>query len=841
MYVLDKQTLRWLFYGVALITGITVAATLVFIAWSATLAEHSRGFTFESSKINATVVRNVQLSDDVLNFFATLITADQTSDDKIFQSSAKNILARQDFIEGIFYAPLDNHGDHASFGNSPLTMLKARFRGPDVAADAEQMVDHEYFDRILQSLSFSDRENGVAFMLRLGSREYYVLLRGISDAPAVLTSVKDYSNVFDGLLFLLIDPQKIIKRSDISPTLLVNLHDESSSLSGRKLLFSVADDRSTEMGWQAYKFIHNSIIQLPAHSMKLSISKNIYWQDIDKNPIYIVLLLGFGVTFLLFALLRTKNMHEDALIKHSLLIESKVEEQTRELVLSRDKAQESSHIKSDFLASMSHEIRTPLTAIISMAELLSETKLNKDQGKYVRVFRRAGDTLLNLVNDILDLSKIEAGQLVLERVPFDLQDVVEGAIELYAVKAAEHDTELISNVDPALHTQRMGDPSRLEQIISNLISNAIKFTEGGQIFVQARHVDADEICISVSDTGIGIPEEIQKEIFSSFIQADSSTARKYGGTGLGLTISQRLVDKMNGRIRLESEEGVGSTFSISVPLPAVDTVTGKDSKVAISLQDTMVLVSDPNQSSRDSIADVLRSYGAKCVTANIWLPEKSPEEVEKYQYILLDQKILLQYDDTNLASLKQLQALDAAPLIIALLSPISLQQQIKRINHVGIQNYLVKPIKRTGLEHIFLPSEARPTPVIEIPDTKKQILLVEDNEDNRLLIKEYLKKSPYILTEAENGEIAVNLYRKNMTYHLILMDIQMPIMDGHETTRSIRALEEENARPSVPIIALTAHATKEEIEKCTVAGCDFYLGKPIKKSILLNAIEDFIS
>ncbi|MCK5433090.1 MAG: hypothetical protein KAJ03_10115, partial [Gammaproteobacteria bacterium] len=379
--------------------------------------------------------------------------------------------------------------------------------------------------------------------MNLESSTYYVLFKAMHNKGYFAAGDATPGDSIRGILSFWINPGKLIGNFEIPNTMTVDLHSESSNLSGRKLIFNSVPSADIRNSFLVSSLSEKASILFPSYSVKLSISKDIFWQDVDQELIlYIALLIGLGMTLLLIALVRAKDLHEKKLTERNVAIELKVEEQTRELALARDQALEGSRMKSDFLTSMSHEIRTPLTAIIGMAELLSETKLSSDQVKYVNVFRKAGDTLLNLVNDILDLSKIEAEQLVLEDISFDLRDVVEEAVEIYAIKAAEHHVELISRIDPKTDIKRIGDPAHLMQIILNLISNAIKFTEDGYIIVRVRNSGPDELLFSVNDTGVGIPEEKQQAIFTSFTQADSSTTRKYGGTGLGLTISKRLVE-----------------------------------------------------------------------------------------------------------------------------------------------------------------------------------------------------------------------------------------------------------------------------------------------------------
>ncbi|KAF0189921.1 MAG: hypothetical protein FD168_219 [Desulfobulbaceae bacterium] len=373
-------------------------------------------------------------------------------------------------------------------------------------------------------------------------------------------------------------------------------------------------------------------------------------------------------------------------------------------------ALDASRSKSEFLASMSHEIRTPLNSIIGMAEVLAETTLSEEQREYVRIFRTAGESLLEIINDILDLSKIEAGQTELEAIDFDLPTLLESAITMVSLRANEQETTIKAHIDEDVPLYLNGDPTRLRQILLNLVGNAVKFTRNGQVEITISINGPDqpkpELLFAIKDTGIGIPTEKQQLIFDSFTQADSLTTRKYGGTGLGLTICQKLLGIMQGRIWLNSQPGSGSTFFFSIPFH---------------------------------------------------------------------------------------QALSAPPAISTIQPP-----------------------------SCELLRSAR-------------ILLVDDNKDNCNLIRLYLKNTPFSLTTAGNGQQAVKAFCAKPC-DLILMDIEMPIMDGYEATRKIRQWEQTRHRQPVPIIALTAHAFIRFKKKCLDAGCSDFLTKPIKKSKLIETI-----
>lgn len=870
---------RWIkAYWIVVLAGLaSVSITLGVWQWLQQEQQQSlaTAFELESEQRAEAIKRHVSSETSVVDALTALYNSSRSVERDEFRAFAESLIANTSSVISVQFLPADLDG------RLPVEYSVS----PD--GSAPRMTGHDWDEQPAARAAIARaRETGDA------AASVHARLPGLEDGPfvAIFGPVLDRSDGEpraigesrtspQGFVVTLVRIRNLLQDAmDLMPSRGIDVYLLDSSVpSGEQTILSILSPESASRQETDGRIdTARSALEGPLyHSSSLVIGRSVLTlyvvatedygpqRGLIEEP-FIALAGGAGVTVLLIVYLaslvtqrrRTERIVEERTAELRQL-NQQLEERTLQLEISerdlraaKERAEEATRAKSQFLANMSHEIRTPMNGVIGAAELLGDTSLTSTQAEYLQMISQSAESLLHLINDILDFSKIEAGRLELETVTFALRDELADTMQAFSGRATEKGLELACHVALDVPDGLKGDPHRLRQILVNLVGNAIRFTDEGEVVLDVSAEKHGKDCVAlrftVKDTGTGIAAEKQRMIFEAFSQADASFTRRFGGSGLGLTIASQLVQLMGGRLTVESEPGTGSAFQFTVPFALGDVRVPDEQHDQPRLDALPVLVVDDNGTNCRILEEMLRGWGMRPNSASngaraLALLRNAADADHPYRLVLLDM-LMPEMDGISVAG-----AIAAAPELgrppIIMLSSAHKDDVMRRGDAPGVAHFLLKPVRQSELlETIFAVlgvTVADHAPVAE-PSRGEvhplKVLVAEDNAVNQRLVERLLERRGHSVRIAGDGVEAVKALSEE-EFDVVLMDVQMPNMDGFQATAAIRQ-REKGAGGHIPIIAMTAHAMRGDRERCLGAGMDGYISKPLRSKDFYAAIED---
>ncbi len=909
---------------VTALLGLIVTVTLVALAWNNVKERENKVFEFESGLIKEAVLESVNASDAVAHGIQALFHSSQHVDADQFRVFSKEIFSRYSFIQSATYYPRVYHQERQDFVDEqrgwgyiayeifeyeekqrkktaakrniyfpilykqPLSPKVASLLGYDVLSRPD------FNQSIQKAIETGVPAPSTPFELKPGSTGYEIFI-AVYEGKSLPGTTDERKKMVNGLISFTINPESMFGKDAFSQHISLELDILSSKEGVGSRLFQYSPNAQPNALEDANKFIIAELsLKYPIHiseqQFQLSISKKLHLHDINIWSVILALVLGiaFWVGLFLIVMGRTNlRVKNKSLEKAYNEVEIRVHERTAELSTTnqqlnkaKEEAYASSKAKGEFLANMSHEIRTPMNAIIGLSHLALQDDMSDKQHKYLSKIQSSANSLLGIINDILDFSKIDAGKLQFEITDFYMDDVMENLSNLISHRAEEKGVEFLFDIDTQVPRFLIGDQLRLGQVLINLVNNAVKFTHEGEILISVKieKIENGNVTLkfSVKDTGIGLTKEETAKLFQAFSQADGSTTRKYGGTGLGLTISKKLVEMMGGRIGVESTQGKGSTFFFTAVFGRKEDEKKKEILLPpIDLTGLKALVVDDSVVSLDILKKALTSFSFEVDTVTSGY--EALEKVEKaskdkpYRLVLMDLRMPGMDGIETAKQIKTNHDLTDVPKVF-MVTAHGREEVMNNAKGAELDGFLIKPVTRSVLFDTIMEAFGHETSgkervsqngCTQVKELKKiqgaKILLVEDNEINRDVALGLLEKEGFWVTVVGNGEKAVNmvtdprLQMSEMPFDVVLMDLQMPVMDGYEATRRVRKWEDErlkatsgndsevqNSKSKIPIIAMTADAMSGVRKNVMEAGMDDYVTKPIDPAKLFSVLIKWI-